>query len=111
MGIEFATIAIVASLLALMAIGIPLGITTLVVSIGTALLYFGPPGLTLIAANVLHVLEKYELIAVPFFVFMANMLERSGVANPFSRACRCWGDAFAVPLPCRPVLSPSFLLP
>lgn len=94
MGIEFATIAIVAALLALMAIGIPLGITTLVVSIGTALLYFGPPGLTLIAANVLHVLEKYELIAVPFFVFMANMLERSGVAESLFQSMSVLGGRF-----------------
>lgn len=41
MGIEIITLLIVATLLALMAIGIPLGITTLTVSLGTAMLYFG----------------------------------------------------------------------
>jgi tripartite ATP-independent transporter DctM subunit len=30
---------------------------------------------------VVHVFDKYTLVAVPFFVFMANILERSGVAR------------------------------
>ena len=41
MGIEIITILIVLGLLALMAIGIPLGVTTLTVSLVTAVLYFG----------------------------------------------------------------------
>ena len=82
MGIEYITILIVASLLALMAIGIPLGITTLIVSLGTAILYFGErAGFFIVSANVTEVLHKYELISVPSFVFMANILERSGIAH------------------------------
>jgi len=80
MGIEYVTILIIGSLF-LMAIGVPLGASTLLASVGTALLSFGPPGLILVATNVGHVFEKYPLIAVPFFVFMANILEHSGVAK------------------------------
>ncbi|WP_217495091.1 TRAP transporter large permease subunit [Vibrio sonorensis] len=81
MSIEIITLLIIGSLFLLMAIGVPLGASTLMVSVGTALLNFGPDGLILISSNVVHVFEKHTLIAVPFFVFMANILERSGVAR------------------------------
>ena len=81
MDIETITLLIILALFALMAIGVPLGASTLLVSISAALLKFGPPGLILVSSNVVHVFEKYTLVAVPFFVFMANILERGGVAR------------------------------
>lgn len=82
MGIEAATLLMVAGLFALMAIGVPLAASTLLVALTAALLKFGPPGLLLISTNVTGVLlDKHALIAVPFFVFMANVMERSGVAR------------------------------
>lgn len=95
MGIETITILIVASLLALMAVGVPLGITTLTVSLATAILYFGErAGFFIVAANVGEVLHKYELIAVPFFVFMANVLERSGIAKSLFDSMAIMGGRF-----------------
>lgn len=81
MSIELITLLIITSLFTLMAFGVPLGASTLLVSISAALLKFGPPGLILVSSNVVHVFEKTTLIAVPFFVFMANILERGGVAR------------------------------
>jgi tripartite ATP-independent transporter DctM subunit len=81
MDIQTATFLIVGSMIALMMIGIPLGVVTLTVSIGTALVYFGPPGLFLVASNAQGLLEAYPLVAVPLFALMANILERSGVAE------------------------------
>lgn len=95
MGIEIITLLIVAALLALMAIGIPLGITTLTVSLGTAMLYFGErAGFFIVSANVTEVLHKYELISVPFFVFMANVLERSGIARSLFDSMAIMGGRF-----------------
>lgn len=95
MGIEYITLLIVASLLALMAIGIPLGITTLTVSLATAILYFGErAGFFIVSANVTEVLHKYELISVPFFVFMANVLERSGIAHSLFESMAIMGGRF-----------------
>lgn len=79
--IQTVTILIVASMLLLMLTGMPLGVVTLAVSIGTALYAFGPPGLFLVASNVYGLFEAYPLVAVPLFVFMANVMERSGVAE------------------------------
>lgn len=94
-GIESITVLIVVSLLALMALGVPLGITTLTVSLATALLYFGErAGFFIVAANVGEVLHKYELIAVPFFVFMANVLERSGIAKSMFDSMAIMGGRF-----------------
>ena len=79
--IHTATLIIVGSMILLMMVGIPLGIVTLNVSIGTALADFGLPGLFLVASNAQGLLEAYPLVAVPLFVLMANILERSGVAE------------------------------
>jgi tripartite ATP-independent transporter DctM subunit len=86
LGIETITLLIVTALLLLMMTGMPLGIVTLTVSIGTALLYFGPRGLFLVASNVYGLLENYPLVAVPLFVFMASILERAGVAEDLFNA-------------------------
>jgi len=79
--IQIATLVIVGSMLALMLTGMPLGIVTLSVSIATAVYVFGLPGLSLVASNIYGLLEAYPLVAVPLFVFMANIMERSGVAE------------------------------
>lgn len=86
MGIGTITILMVVSLLVLMMTGMPLGISTLVVSIGLTLMKFGPPGLFLVASNVVEVLHNYSLVAVPLFVLMSSILERSGVAEDLFNA-------------------------
>ncbi|MBC8159272.1 MAG: TRAP transporter large permease subunit [Alphaproteobacteria bacterium] len=80
------TVLMIVALMLLMLTGMPLGITTLVVSIGITLFKFGEPGLFLVASNVLDVLYKYPLVAVPLFVLMASILERSGVAEDLFNA-------------------------
>ena len=81
MGIELITIAIVVALFTMMAMGVPLGASTLLISVATAYLSFGTNGFILVTSAVTKVMDKQALIAVPFFVFMANIMERSGVAK------------------------------
>lgn len=81
MSIEVITLLMIGGLFALMAAGVPLGASTLLIAVVAALAKFGPPGLILVSTNVTAVFEKFALIAVPFFVFMANIMERSGVAR------------------------------
>ncbi len=75
------TIVIVIALFVLMATGMSLGIVTMAVSLAVALLYFGPKGLFLVSSNVYGLLEAYPLVAVPLFVLMSSILERSGLAK------------------------------
>ncbi len=81
MGIELITLVIVVALFTLMAIGVPLGASTLLISVTTAYFAFGSNGFILVTSAVTKVMDKQALIAVPFFVFMANIMERSGVAK------------------------------
>jgi len=46
-----------------------------------AIAFFGPRGLFLVSSNAVGLLEKYPLVAVPFFVLMASILERAGIAK------------------------------
>lgn len=68
-------------LVALMMTGMPLGIVTLIVSVVMAIAFFGPRGLFLVSSNAAGLLEHYTLVAVPFFVLMASILERAGIAE------------------------------
>jgi len=80
-GIAAISLAIVAALLALMMTGMPLGIVTLIISVICALLFYGNTGMYLVSTNAMDLLEKYPLVAVPFFVLMASILERAGIAQ------------------------------
>jgi tripartite ATP-independent transporter DctM subunit len=68
-------------LVVLMMTGMPLGVVTLIVSVIMAISFFGPRGLFLVSANAVGLLEHYSLVAVPFFVLMASILERAGIAE------------------------------
>lgn len=81
MGIELITLCIIVALFTLMAVGVPLGASTLLISVATAYLSFGTNGFILVTSAVTKVMDKHALIAVPFFVFMANIMERSGIAK------------------------------
>ncbi|WP_420324766.1 TRAP transporter large permease subunit [Mameliella sp.] len=75
------SIIMVVLLVALMMTGMPLGIVTLFVSVVMAIGFFGPRGLFLVSSNAVGLLEHYSLVAVPFFVLMASILERAGIAE------------------------------
>jgi tripartite ATP-independent transporter DctM subunit len=82
-------------LIALMMTGMPLGIVTLIVSVIMAhLLFFGSRGLFLVSSNALDLLEKYPLVAVPFFVLMASILERAGIAEDLFDAMSIFAGNF-----------------
>ncbi len=80
-GIATISLSIVAALLVLMMTGMPLGIVTLIISVVCALIFYGNTGMYLVSTNALDLLEKYPLVAVPFFVLMASILERAGIAQ------------------------------
>ncbi|WP_340116693.1 TRAP transporter large permease subunit [Pelagibius sp. 7325] len=68
-------------LVLLMMTGMPLGIVTLIVSVLMAVAFFGPRGLYLVSTNAAGLLDHYSLVAIPFFVLMASILERAGIAE------------------------------
>ena len=88
MGIETITILIIAVMLAFMLLGVPLAWTTMALAVGCTLIWLGPAGLPLVASRVYGFINEYVLVAVPLFVFMACVLERSGVAHDLYDAMR-----------------------
>ena len=80
-GIGAISLIIVIALLALMMTGMPLGIVTLIISVTCALAFYGLQGIYLVSTNAMDLLEKYPLVAMPFFVLMASILEKAGIAQ------------------------------
>jgi len=90
MGIELTTFLMVAALVVLMLTGLPLAFVTGAVAVGTALLAFGPNALPLLASRTYSLVNEFAFVAVPMFVLMASILERSGVAKDLFRAMHVW---------------------
>ena len=80
-GLGWISIVMVIALIGLMMTGMPLGIVTLAISVVMAIAFFGFKGLYLVSSNTAELLESYTLVAIPFFVLMASILERAGIAE------------------------------
>ena len=87
------------ALLVLLAIGMPLGfasaflaVAVLVMKFGPDLLFgnFGTGPLNILAQRIYGLLTDYVLISIPLFIFMANLLERSGIAGEMYNSLNVW---------------------
>ncbi|MEM7498594.1 MAG: TRAP transporter large permease subunit [Pseudomonadota bacterium] len=83
----------------LLAIGMPLGfasaflaVATLVMRFGPELLFsdFGRGPLAVLGQAVYRQMTNYVLISVPLFIFMAALLERSGIARDMYSSLNVW---------------------
>lgn len=83
----------------LLAIGMPLGfasaflaVAVLVMKFGPELLFnnFGKGPLSVLAQAVYRQMTNYVLISVPLFIFMASLLERSGIAADMYNSLNKW---------------------
>jgi tripartite ATP-independent transporter DctM subunit len=90
MSIELATILMFVSMMVLLASGLPVAF----VLGGIALLFgyalWGPASLNVVVAAASDLLRANLLVAVPLFVFMAYMLERSGIAEDLYGVMHRW---------------------
>ena len=90
MSIEWITVLMFGSMLALLAIGLPLAFVTGLIGVTFCLGLYGPMGLTLIASRIYSFMNEYALVSVPMFIMMASLLEKSGVAKDLFDAMRVW---------------------
>ncbi len=81
MGIEAGTYVLVGSIFALLLTGLPLAFVTGLVALVFTFGWFGPNALPLVTSRVYGFITEYSLVAVPMFVFMASLLDRSGIAK------------------------------
>ena len=78
------------AILVLLAIGVPLGFAT--GFLGVVVLYqkFGIPGMGLVMQRIYGLCTDYVMISVPLFIFMASLLERSGIARDMYNSLNVW---------------------
>jgi TRAP-type mannitol/chloroaromatic compound transport system permease large subunit len=93
------SIVLLLAMLLLLAIGMPLGfasaflaVVVLVMKFGPDFLFsnFGTGPLNILAQRVYGLLTDYVLISIPLFIFMANLLERSGIAAEMYTSLNVW---------------------
>jgi len=90
MSIGLISILIVVAMLVLMALGLPLAWTIGAVAAALTLYLFEPGVLMMLVARVFDMSLNYTLMAVPLFVLMAAILQRSGVAEDLFDAVHVW---------------------
>jgi len=78
------------SMLALLALGLPVAFALGGAGVMCILLLWGPQALTVTVQSAWTTMLFYTLIAVPFFVFMAMILQGSGIADDLFQSMRLW---------------------
>ena len=83
----------------LLAIGMPLGfasaflaVAVLIMKFGPELLFrdFGSGPMSVLAQAIYRQMTNYVLISIPLFIFMAALLERSGIAKDMYNSLNVW---------------------
>ncbi|BBI53510.1 hypothetical protein HORIV_59310 [Vreelandella olivaria] len=88
MDISTATILMVGAIFALLVTGLPLAFITGLVAMAFTFGWFGEAALPLVTSRVYGFITEYSLVAVPMFVLMASLLDRSGIAKDLFNAMR-----------------------
>jgi tripartite ATP-independent transporter DctM subunit len=90
MSIELLTFLFFLSLLVFLLLGVPLSFVLGGVSIVFLYFTWGPEAFYMVAAQAWGAMNKFTLVAVPLFIFMAMLLERSGVAKDLYDMMYLW---------------------
>ncbi|ALM52403.1 TRAP transporter large permease, partial [Halomonas huangheensis] len=88
MGIAEGTMLLVGLIFALLITGLPLAFITGLVALVFTFGWFGGNALPLVTSRVYGFVTEYSLVAVPMFVLMASLLDRSGIAKDLFNAMR-----------------------
>ncbi len=77
-------------LFALIFIGLPVAFSLVIVAVGAALLVFGDLAFLQLYGAVLSTSSNFILAAIPLFVFMGAVLERTGIALRLFQSLQLW---------------------
>jgi tripartite ATP-independent transporter DctM subunit len=88
--IELTSVLMAVSFVVLLLIGLPLAFAAGAIGVVFGFILYGPPGLILVVTRVFTLLGNNVLISVPLFVFMACLLERSGIAEDIFKVVSAW---------------------
>lgn len=87
---EITTVIMLGGVLLGVLTGFPLAIPLGGMAVITGYLLYGPPVFDLVYSRVFALVTNYLLLAVPLFIFMGGMLERSGIAGKMYDALYLW---------------------
>ncbi len=90
MSIELLTLLFFLALFVFLLLGLPLSFVLGGVSIIFIYFTWGPEAFYLVAAQTWGAMNKFTLVAIPLFIFMAMILERAGVANDLYEMMYLW---------------------
>jgi tripartite ATP-independent transporter DctM subunit len=90
MSIELLTILFFGSLLLFLVLGLPLSFVLGGVSVVFLYFTWGPDAFYLVASQIWGTMESFTLVAIPLFVLMAMILERTGVAEDLYKMMHLW---------------------
>ncbi|MBX2836621.1 MAG: TRAP transporter large permease subunit [Gammaproteobacteria bacterium] len=99
MDIGTISLVLLISLLVLLAIGMPLGFASGILAVAVLVMKFGPDflfnefgrgPLNILVQRMYGLTTDYVIISVPLFIFMATLLERSGIARDMYNSLSVW---------------------
>jgi tripartite ATP-independent transporter DctM subunit len=88
LGIQTGSLLLVGSIMILILTGIPLAFVTGLIAILFTIAWFGTSGVPLVSSRIYSFVNEYVLVAIPMFVLMASLLDRSGMARDLYDAMR-----------------------
>lgn len=88
LGIETGTWLLIGAIFVMLPTGLPLAFITGLVALFFTFGWFGSNALPLVTSRVYGFITEYSLVAVPMFVFMASLLDRSTIARDLFNAMR-----------------------
>ena len=90
MSIEIVTIILFGSMILFLVLGLPVAFALGGLAAIFTVFLWSPDALSVIAINAWKGMSSFTMIAIPLFIFMANMLERSGIADDLYEMMYRW---------------------
>lgn len=87
---EMIAVAMFGGLVVLLLLGVPLPFVGGGIAAAVILYLWGEPGFFLVIAHVWGTMGSFTMVAVPMFIFMANVLQRAGVGEELFQAVFVW---------------------
>lgn len=94
MSVELLTLLLLATFIALLMTGLPLAWVMGATAVIFGLILFNPGVMVMMVGRVYDMMLNYALVAVPLFIFMAAILQQSGVGDQLFRAVHIWSGYF-----------------
>lgn len=90
MDIGTITLLIIGAMALMLMLGVPLAFVSGSIAVVLTVSQFGWNALFVVGSRTVEFLDSFALIAVPMFVIMASIMEKSGVAGDLYRAFHVW---------------------